>query len=342
MELPHHKETNAPELGRGRIARRTAAALGAALIGIALCANAQAQKLPDSIRIIVPFAAGGGIDVLGRVLAQELSPKLGRPVIVENRVGAGGNLGVDFTAKAPPDGSVLALASSGPLANNKLLYNSLPYDPEKDLTPIAFAGESPMVIMVKKSSPYQKLGDLLGDDKAGQIPLNFGSPGNGTIGHLTQELLRGISKREITLVTYRGGSPVVADILSGVLDGGGDLLTIATVEHARAGSLRILAVTSAERVPSAPEIPTAAEQGFPQLRSATWFALVGPKNMPPDLVERLNREVNSYVSSPAAIAKLQDLGIRAQSGPPAMITQRMQEELKKWAPIVQSRNIKLD
>ncbi|MBI2319923.1 MAG: tripartite tricarboxylate transporter substrate binding protein, partial [Betaproteobacteria bacterium] len=263
-------------------------------------------------------------------------------VLVENRIGAGGNIGTDAVAKAAPDGGMLLLASQGPLANNKLLYKNLPYDPEKDLEPIAFLGESPMVIMVKKSSPYLRLGDLLGDARGGQAPLNFGSPGNGTIGHLTLELVRANSKRPISLVTYKGGAPVIADILGQVLDGGADGYTASAVNHARNGALRILAFTSAERVDSAPGIPSVVEEGFPQLRTTFWFALVGPRGMPQEFVARVNREVNAYLTSSAGGAKLQGMGIRALAGAPEMVTQRMRDELAKWAPIVRAQGIKLE
>ncbi len=327
---------------RLRATRHAALCTAAALLSVAFCLAAVAQNMPDTIRIIVPFSPGGGNDVFARVLARELGPKLGRPVLVENRLGAGGNIGTDAAAKATPDGSVLVLGSQGPLANNKLLYKSLPYDPEKDLAPIAFLGESPMLIMVKKSSPYMRLGDLLGDAGAGQAPLNFGSPGNGTAGHLTLELLRANSKRAISLVTYKGGAPVIADLLSQVLDGGVDGYTATAVAHARNGTLRILALTSAQRLASAPAIPSVVEEGFPQLRTSLWFALVGPRGMPQEFTGRMNREVNAYLASVAGAAKLQELGIQGQAGAPELVTQRMRDELAKWALIVRERGIMLE
>jgi tripartite-type tricarboxylate transporter receptor subunit TctC len=327
---------------RLRAARGAALRIAAALLSVAACTAAVAQSMPDSIRIIVPFSAGGGNDVFARVLARELAPKLGRPVLVENRLGAGGNIGTDVAAKATPDGSVLVLSSSGPLASNKLLSRSLPYDPEKDLAPIAFLGETPMFILVTKSSPYLRLGDLLGDARAGQVPLNFGHSGNGTIGHLTLELLRANSRRAINDVPYKGGTQVVADILSQVLDGGVGLYTASSLAHARNGTLRILAVTSDERLASALDIPTVVEEGFPQLRSSTWFALVGPKGMPRAFIERVNREVNAYLTSPAGETKLQELGLYVQAGAPEIVTQRIRDELAKWAPIVREHGVKLD
>jgi tripartite-type tricarboxylate transporter receptor subunit TctC len=302
-----------------------------------------AQVMPQQVRIIVPFPAGGTQDAVARDLALYLAPRIQRPVLVENRSGAGGNVGTDAAAKATPDGSVLVLASSGSLANNKLLYKNLPYNPETDLAPIAFIGETPMFVLVKKSSPYQRLGDLLRDGgNPGQGALNFGSPGNGTIGHLTLELLRQHSKREITHVPYKGGANVVADTLGQIIDGGVDLYSSASVAHSQNGSLRILAVTSSERMPGAPNVPTTAEEGFPELRSTTWFALVGPKGLPSAYVQRMNTEVNTYLRSEGGAVKLLGLGIRVHPSSPEFVTQRMAEELSKWAPIVRARKISLD
>ena len=309
----------------------------------ALCAtHANAQALPDSVRIIVPFPAGGTQDIVARELARELAAKLSRPVVVESRVGAGGNIGTEAAARANPDGSVLVLASSGSLANNRLLYRSMPYDPEKDLAPIAYVGETPMFILGRASLPYARLSDLLADAGQGQPPLNFGSAGNGTISHLTLELLRENSKRAINHIPYKGGAPVQSDTLSGVIDGGVDLYTGGAVAQAASGKLRILAVTSSERMPVAPNVPSVVEEGFPQLRSSTWFALVGPRGMPQDYVARMNREVNAFITSSAGAARLQGLGVRTQVGPPELVTQRMREEIAKWTPIVRSRNIVLE
>lgn len=203
---------------RGRSARRVLfCAAGAALVA---CAAARAQSMPASVRIIVPFSAGGAQDTLARELARELGVRLAVPFTVDNRPGAGGNIGTNAAAKATPDGSVLVLSSSGPRANNRLFYKSLPYDPDKDFAPVALVGETPLFILAKKPSPYASLGAMLRDAALGLPPLNFGSAGYGTTSHLALELMRENSQREIRHVPYKGGSQVEIDVMASVLDGG--------------------------------------------------------------------------------------------------------------------------
>ena len=311
-------------------------------MALAACAPAVAQSLPASVKIIVPFSAGGGQDALGRELARELGVRLGIPFVVDNRPGAGGNIGTDAAAKAQPDGSVLVLSSSGPLANNRLFYKSMPYDPEKDLAPVALVGETPLFILGKKSFPYASLGAMLRDAGQDRPPLNFGSAGYGTTSHLALELMRENSRRRINHVPYKGGSQVEIDVMASVLDGGLVLYSAGDLAHAEKGTLRILAVTSAARFPTAPAVPTTVEEGFPMLVTSTWFALVGPRGLPKDYVGRMSREINDYLRSPAGVARLQNLGVVAIVGAPELVTQRMRDELAMWTPIVRKLNIRLD
>lgn len=320
------------------------AVLCAAGAWMALAAGmaAHAQSMPSSVRIIVPFSAGGAQDALARELARELGTRLAVPFVVDNRPGAGGNIGTDAAAKANPDGSVLVLSSSGPLANNRLFYKSLPYDPEKDFSPVALVGETPLFILASKSFPYSGLGAMLRDQVQAQRPLNFGSAGYGTTSHLALELMRENSRREIRHVPYKGGSQVEIDVMASVLDGGFVLYSAGDLAHAEKGTLRILAVTSGARLPTAPAVPTVVEEGFPMLITSTWFALVGPRGLPKDYVDRMNREINEYLRTPAGIARLQNLGVSGINGPPELVTQRMREELAKWTPIVRKHNLKMD
>lgn len=225
---------------RGRSARLLFCAAGAWMALVA-CAAAHAQSMPASVRIIVPFSAGGAQDTLARELARELSAKLTVPFTVDNRPGAGGNIGTDAAAKATPDGSVLVLSSSGPLANNRLFYKSLPYDPDKDFAPVALVGETPLFILAKKSSSYASLGAMLRDAAPGQPPMNFGSAGYGTTSHLALELMRENSQREIRHIPYKGGSQVEIDVMASVLDGGLVLYSAGDLVHAERGTMRILA-----------------------------------------------------------------------------------------------------
>ena len=327
---------------RSRSPLRVLFCAAAAWIALVAWSAAHAQNMPASVRIIVPFSAGGAQDALARELARELGARLAVPFTVDNRPGAGGNIGTDAAAKATPDGSVLVLSSSGPLANNRLFYKSLPYAPDKDFAPVALVGETPLFILAKKSSPYASLGAMLRDAVQGQPPLNFGSAGYGTTSHLALELMRENSLREIRHVPYKGGSQVEIDVMASVLDGGLVLYSAGDLAHAEKGTLRILAVTSNARMAAAPAVPTAVEEGFPMLVTFTWFALVGPRGLPKDYVDRMNREINVYLRTPAGVARLQNLGISVITGPPELVTQRMREELAKWTPIVRKHNLRMD
>lgn len=327
---------------RTRNARRVPIRTAVAWIVLAACAAAHAQNMPASVRIIVPFSAGGAQDTLARELARELGVRLAVPFTVDNRPGAGGNIGTDAAAKATPDGSVLVLSSSGPLANNRLVYKSMPYDPERDFAPVALVGETPLFILAKKSSPYASLGAMLRDAVRGQPALNFGSAGFGTTSHLALELMRENSQREIHHIPYKGGSQVEIDVMASVLDGGIVLYSAADLVHAERGTMRILAVTSNMRMATAPAVPTTAEEGFPMLVSYTWFALVGPRGLSKEYVDRMNREINEFLRTPAGVTRLQNLGVSAITGPPELVTQRMRDELAKWTPIARKHNIKID
>jgi tripartite-type tricarboxylate transporter receptor subunit TctC len=338
----HAKTRSARCNSRGWRAGRLPVRVAGALLTLVMCASAQAQSIPATVKIIVPFSAGGAQDTLARELARELGSRLAIPFVVDNRPGAGGNIGTDAAAKAVPDGSVLVLSSSGPLANNRLFYKSMPYDPDKDFTPVALVGETPLFILAKKSFSYASLGALLRDAAQGQTPLNFGSAGYGTTSHLALELLRENSRREIRHIPYKGGSQVEVDVLASVLDGGLVLYSAGNLAHLEKGTLRILAVTSDARMSTAPGVPTVVEEGLPMLVTFTWFALVGPRGLPKDYVNRMNREVNEYLRSTTGITRLQNLGISATIGPPELVAQRMREELSKWTPIVRKHNLKMD
>lgn len=338
----HVRTQSAGRDSRGPRARRFLFRAVGAWMALVACAAAHAQSMPASVRIIVPFSAGGAQDTLARELGRELGTRLAVPIVIDNRPGAGGNIGTDAAAKAAPDGSVLVLSSSGPLANNRLFYKSLPYDPDKDFAPVALVGETPLFILAKKSFPYASLAAMLRDAGQGQPPLNFGSAGYGTTSHLALELMRENSRREIRHVPYKGGSQVEIDVMASVLDGGFVLYSAGDLVHAEKGTMWILAVTSNARMATAPTVPTTVEEGLPMLVTSTWFALVGPRGLPKDYVDRMNREINQYLRTPAGVARLQNLGISAITGPPDLVIQRMREELAKWTPIVRKRNLKID
>lgn len=316
-------------------------------IFIAICTSTSifanpASDLPTNVKIIVPFSAGGVQDALAREIARQLAVRTGIPTVVENRPGAGGNIGTDVAAKASPNGSVLALSSSGPLANNRWFYRSMPYEPEKDLAPVAMVGEAPLVIIGRRNLNDPNLNALLRHRGQGDLALNFGSAGVGTTSHLALDLMREKSARQINHVPYKGGSQVEFDVMASVLDGGVVLFSPSVLAQAENGKIRIFSITSKSRLPAAPSIPTVTEEGFPMLVTSTWFALVGPRGLRPEYVERMNREVNQIIQSPVMIERLRVMGISPISGAPELVISKILEEKAKWAPIVRQRELIVD
>jgi tripartite-type tricarboxylate transporter receptor subunit TctC len=301
-------------------------------------AHAQGDWPTKPVRIIASFAAGGSSDLVARQLAQHLSQRYGQQFIVENRAGAGGNIGVDYVAKAAPDGYTIGLATSGPLANNKSLYAKMPFDPAKDLTPIALVGEIPLVIAVNPAVKATSLRDLVALSKA--KPLSIGNPGNGTIGHLATESLRMTAGAKLQSIPYKGDTPAMTDAISGAVDGVSAPVTslIANIEGKK---LKAIAVASKNRFPGLPDVPTAKEQGI-NLEAGVWSAFVGPAGMPPAIVASLNREVNKYTSSLQGKAKLSVLGVTPLAGTPAQLSALMTTESAKWKRVVEAAKISLD
>ncbi|MGE0430119.1 MAG: Bug family tripartite tricarboxylate transporter substrate binding protein [Hydrogenophaga sp.] len=303
-------------------------------------AHAQADWPNRPVRIIAPFAAGGSSDLVARQLALHLSARYGQQFIVENRAGAGGNIGVDAVAKSAPDGYTLGIATSGPLANNKSLYKSMPYDPEKDLTPIALVGEIPLVIAINPDVKANNLAELVALSKAGSSALLVANPGNGTIGHLAIEYLRMTSGARMQSVPYRGDTPAMADAIGGTVNGVSAPVTSLTA-NIQANKLRAVAVTAKTRFPALPNVPTANEQGV-NLEASVWSAFVGPAGLPRPIVTSLNQEINKYIDSPEGKAKLASLGLVPLPGTPDQLSEQMRTEAAKWKRVVESAKISLD
>jgi tripartite-type tricarboxylate transporter receptor subunit TctC len=303
-------------------------------------AHAQSDWPNKPVRIIAPFAAGGSSDLVARQLAQHLSIRFGQQFIVENRAGAGGNIGVDAVAKSAPDGYTLGMATSGPLANNKSLYKTMPYDAEKDLTPIALVGEIPLVIAVNPEVKANNLAEFVALSKSSASPLLVANPGNGTIGHLAIEYLRMTASAKMQSVPYRGDTPAMADAIAGTVQGvSAPVTSLAT--NIQGNKLRALAVTTKTRFPGMPNVPTAIEQGV-NLEASVWSALVGPAGLPRSIVTALNQEVNKYIGSPEGKTKLDSLGLVPLPGTPAQLNEQMVSEAAKWKRVVESAKISLD
>ncbi|MBN9408264.1 MAG: tripartite tricarboxylate transporter substrate binding protein [Burkholderiales bacterium] len=317
------------------------AAAVAMALGVAGAAPALAQQAwPNKpVRIIVPFPAGGSTDLVARYIAQGLSDKLGQQFIVDNRGGAGGNIGTDAVAKAAPDGYTIGLSTSGPLVNNKFLYKSMPFDSEKDLAPIALVCEIPLVIAANPRVPAKNLKEFVAAAKAKPQDYTVGQPGNGTIGHLAAEQLAMVTKTKLTTAPYRGDTPMMTDLLGGSIQASSAPIT-AFIPNLSADKLRGLAVTSNTRFPGLPEIPTAKEQGIDMV-ATVWFAVVGPAGTPPDVVKKLNEEINLILGSTYGRAKLQQYGAVVNAGPPEHLRTLMNEDSKKWQKVIQTANIQL-
>jgi tripartite-type tricarboxylate transporter receptor subunit TctC len=323
------------------ISRRSALALSLALACAAAAPSFAAEAYPAKpIRLIVPFPPGGGTDAIARDVANELTTTLKWNFVVENRPGSGGNIGVDAAAKSAPDGYTIVLGQTSNLAINPTLYGHLPYDPLKDLTPVALVASAPLVFVVKADSPYKNLADLVAAAKAKPGSLNFASPGNGTVTHLTGELLQKEAGVTFTHVPYKGGSMALTDLLGGRIQiYAGSVPTL--LGHIKSGQLRAIVVTSAQRDPNLPQVPTVGEtyKGF---EAVTWFGFVAPAGTPQPIVAKLNAEINKALKTPELRKRLNDEGATVLGGSPEQFAALIKSEIAKWAPVVKASGAHID
>jgi tripartite-type tricarboxylate transporter receptor subunit TctC len=316
-----------------------AAALAAATLS---CGTASAQGWPaKTVRIVVPFAPGGTADTLGRLVSQKLGESLKQNFIVENRGGAGGVIGSELVAKAEPDGYTLVVSGVASHCIAPALSKNFPFDPLKDFTHIALFGGPPGVLVVNPSVPAQDLKQFIAYAKAEPGKLAYGSPGNGTQGHLIAEQFKQVTGIRMTHVPYKGASLAVADLIAGHVPVTSTTLTTAATQI-KAGKARALAVSSAKRVPDFPDTPTFAELGYPELTAAIWFSLSGPAGMPADIVNRLNAEVRRILQLPDVRERLRLEGIEPGDLDPQQFAAFVAAELKRWAPVVRASGAKVD
>ena len=317
--------------------------LGAPLFAIALIAafGAEAQPYPSRpIKIIVPYAAGGAVDIVARTIGQPLSEALKQPFIVDNRPGASANIGMELAAKAAPDGYTLLMASNG-IATNMALFPSLTFDGRRDFAPIAKIGYAPLVIVVPAVSPAKSLKDLIAMAKAQPGNLTYASAGNGSSGHLAGELLKSTARIEVLHVPYKGGAPAITDLLGERIS----FMPINPVEvlaHIRAGRLRALAIASEKRFPLLPDVPTAAEAGLPGYEASVWWGVVAPAKTPPEIVRQLNEETNKALANPAIANRLGELGVLVTPGTTDEFAAFISSQTELWSGIVKSAGIKPD
>ena len=301
-----------------------------------------AQSYPTKpIRLIVPFPPGGGNDVIARVIAQKLSERLGQQVIVDNRAGANGIVGLQALMQSPPDGYTLAVGAAGPLAVNPSLYDKLPYDPLKDFSPITNMVNYPLLLVVHPSVPVKTTQDLVNLAKAKPKQLYFASPGSGNSGHLAGELLNSMANVQTVHVPYKGQGPALSDLISGQVQMLYSSIP-SVLPQVKSGQLNALAVGSAKRVPSLPDIPTISESGVPGYEAYSWVGMVAPAKTPKDIVNRLNREIVDILKQKDVSEKLNQQGALPVGDSPEQFAAYIKTEIDKWGAVVRAANIKAD
>jgi tripartite-type tricarboxylate transporter receptor subunit TctC len=311
------------------------------LIGAFAFASAQAQPYPSKpVRFIVSFPPGGSSDLIVRAIAPFMSSRLGQPVVVENRPGAGGMIGVDVVAKAPPDGYTIGLAAAGALSSNISLYPSMPFHPEKDLAPISTLAMIPFFLIAHPSAPAT-LREVIAKAKSAPNALSFGHGGNGSTMHLSGELLNMLAGVRIQAVPYKGSGPVAADVLGGQVPLG--VVDVpSTLSNVRAGKVRALAVTSKRRISAAPEVPTFEEAGVPGYEAIGWFGVVAPAATPPAIIDRLNAEIVAALATPEIRERALAAGTEPLTNTPREFAAMIREETRKWAEVIKAANVKLN
>ena len=314
-----------------------------ALLGAMLAtpALAQAGYPTRPLRIIVPWPPGGANDVMARIAGDPLQRAWGQPVVSENRPGGGGSLGTDLVAKAAPDGYTLLLGSVGPLTVNPSLYVSLPYEPLRDFAPVIILGKAPNVLVVPPSLPVNSVAELVALARARPGALNFGSPGIGTSPHLAAELFKQHFGVEIVHVPYRGNTATLEALIKGEIQVIFDSMAQAVVQ-VRAGMEKALAITAPTRWPDLPEVPSMAEAGAPQVDVQSWFGLVAPARTPPEIVARLNAELQRGLATPEATEKLRTVGTVAAGGSAADMAAFMRLETERWGRVVRTAGIRIE
>ena len=322
--------------------KRLSTALLAAALALALSQGALAQAFPAKpIRIICPFPPGGGVDITARAIGLELSKSMGQPVTVENKPGAGGNIGAAETARAAPDGYTLFLTLNSLHSISPLLYSKLPFDAVKDfafITPlVAFSN----VLIVNPANPAKSVQELVAQARAQPGKLTYASSGNGTNVHLVGELFRSMAGIEIVHVPYKGSAPALTDMLGGNVTMMFETIPFA-ISQIKSGKLRALAVTSARRQPLLPEVPTLAESGLPGFDTIAWYGLIAPAATPRDVVMKLNSEAIKGANSKEFRERMEPLGFEIVTGSPERMAEMVRADAARWAPVVKAAGVKIE
>jgi len=316
-------------------------AFGALIVAGALGAQGQERYPAQPVKVIVPFPPGGGTDVVTRLLVERMRTATGWIFVVDNRPGAGGNIGLDLVAKSKPDGYTLGMGQTANLAINPSLYPKMPYQVATDFVPVALVAGQPVVLVVNRESPYKSVADLVAAAKAKPGTLTMASAGNGTVGHLTGDLFAKQAGIKTNHIPYKGAGPAATDLIGGQVD-----YYFATpqtvVPFVKTGKLRALAVSSGKRLPVLPDVPTLSESGFKGFETSDWKMLVAPAGTPPEIVKRLNAEVAKAMSKPEALSQLLAEGSVPMSGSPEEAVRFLKSEQQRWNGVIRGGNIKLD
>jgi tripartite-type tricarboxylate transporter receptor subunit TctC len=343
-ESARPQETNTRKTILMTFTRTLFSAVAAATLLLAPTAisSAFAQAYPTRpVKVVVPFPAGGTTDILARHVSQKLGERLGQQFVVDNRAGAGGNIGTEYTAKSEPDGYTIMMGTIGTHSINISLYNKLGYDPVKDFAPLSLIAMVANVLVVHPSVPARNVQEFIALAKSQPGKLNFGTPGNGTSGHLSAELFKTMTGTDLVHVPYRGSGPMLTDLLGGNVQFTFDNLPSA-LPHIRSGALRALGVTTPKRWPSTPDIPTIAEQGLPDYSATAWFAMYAPIKTPAPIVARLNQEIDAILKTPEMKAQFDQQGAEPVGGSPQVLADLMKSEIEKWAKAVKASGARID
>jgi tripartite-type tricarboxylate transporter receptor subunit TctC len=313
------------------------------VLALALYASAaSAQTYPSRpLRLIVPFAPGGAVDIIGRLMADAMSRSLGQPVVVENRPGAGAAIGAEAVARSAPDGYTLLIGTSSTHGVNSAVNPKLSYDPVKDFSPVVLLATAPWMVVVNPSLPVHNPKELIEYAKAHPGQLNFASYGRGSSNHLATELLKARAGIDVVHVPYKGSAPALLDLVAGQVNFMLDTYST-SAPLVEAGKIRLIGVTSSKRVPYAPDVPTVAESGVPGYVTGAFFAIWLPANTPAPIVERLNREFNSALKQDVIKERLLKLGLQPAGGTAQELGRVVVDEVRTWADLVKQQNLKFD
>ena len=308
---------------------------------VVLSFGASAQAYPNKpVRLVVPFPAGGATDVLARIIGAKLAEGLGQQVVIDNRAGASGAIATEFVAKAAPDGYTLLMATASTQAINPAV-SKVPFDPVADFTAMGIVGTAPLGLVIHPSVQAKNVSELVALAKKQPGRLDMASFGTGTASHLAGELFKSMTGTFMVHVPYKGGAPAMTDLIAGQVSVYFDTLSN-TLQPAKAGRIRLIAVTSPRRVNAVPEVPTVAESGVPGYEAVTWFGLFGPARVPREVVARVNGEIAKVIAQEEVRQKLLAQGTDPVSGPPEMLGDALKQDYAKWAKLVKDRGLKMD